>query len=138
MAIYNKFKVEVFKGIDLVNDTIKVALLNNAYSPNVDHNYFSDVSANEITGTGYTTGGKTLTNPSVAQDDTNDKGVFDADDVTWSNSTITARYAVIYKDTGATTTSPLIEYIDFGEDKSSSAENFKITWNVAGIINSEE
>lgn len=137
MAIYNKFKMEALKGsIDLSSDTIKVMLLTSSYTPNIDTDIFiDDVSANEITGTGYTAGGATIANPTVTQDDTDNEGVFNGDDVIWSNSTITARYAVIYKDTGTPGTSPVIAYIDFGGDKSSLNENFVVSWAAEGIIN---
>lgn len=135
MAVYNNYKEQVFNAtIDLVNDTLKVALLTSTYTPNIDtHDNFDDLT-NEVVGTGYTAGGKTVTNPSVTQDNTNDLGKFDADDVTWTSSTITARYAVLYKDSGVASTSPLIAYIDFGADKSSSAGDFTIQWNTSGIL----
>jgi len=59
----------------------------------------------------------------------------DADDTTWSSSTITARYAVIYDASPATNaTRPLIGYVDFGSDQSSSNGNFTITWDATGIV----
>ena len=58
----------------------------------------------------------------------------DAADVTWATSTITARYAIIYKSTGTASTSPLIAYVDFGADVISSAGNFTITWDAAGLL----
>lgn len=136
MAVYNKFKLESLKGsINLSTDTIKVMLLTSAYTPNVDtHLFITSASGSEVVGTGYTAGGKTITSPTVTQDDTNDRGVFDGADVTWSTSTITARYAVYYKDTGTPATSPLIAYVDFGSDKSSLAENFTVAWNAVGIL----
>ena len=137
--IYNKFKMEALKGsIDLSTDTIKVALLDSGYTPNIDTDIFwDDVSANEITCANYTTGGETITTPTVTQDNTDNEGVFGGDDIVWTNAvgTITARYAVMYKDTGVAGTSPLIEYIDFGADKTSENENFSISWSAEGIIN---
>ena len=135
-AIYNIFRAELLNGnIDLVNDTIKVMLLTNAYTPDVDaHTYISDVSANEVSGSGYTAGGATLANKSVTQDNTNDRGVFDADDVSWPNSTITARYAVLYKDTGTPSTSPILAIYDFGSDQTTNNVEFKITWGANGLI----
>lgn len=135
-VIYNSFKKNIMNGsIDLDTDTIKVMLVTSSYTPNQDtHEFKSDVT-NEVTGTGYTAGGATLSNKSVTQDNTDDEGVFDADDVTWSNSTITARGAVLYKSTGNDATSPLICYFDFGENKSSSNGDFSIQWNSEGIIN---
>ena len=131
--------MEALKGsIDLSTDTIKVALLDSGYTPNIDTDIFwDDVSANEITGANYTTGGETITTPTVTQDNTDNEGVFGGDDIVWTNAvgTITARYAVMYKDTGVAGTSPLIEYIDFGADKTSENENFSISWSAEGIIN---
>jgi hypothetical protein len=121
--------------IDLDTDTIKVMLCTSSYTPNIDtHEDRADVT-NEITGTGYTAGGETLANTSVSVDTTDDEGVFDADDVTWSTATITARYAVVYKSTGVSANDLLIAYIDFGSDQSSSASNFTLQWNAEGIVN---
>lgn len=48
------------KQINLNSDTFKVMLLGNSYTPSDAHQYQSDLGANEITGTGYTAGGATL------------------------------------------------------------------------------
>lgn len=137
MAIVNPVKKKLFDGdIDLVNDTIKVMLLTNAHTTNIDtQEFIDDVSANEVSGTGYTAGGATLAGKATTVDNTDDEGVFDANDVTWSNSTITARYAVVYKDTGTPGTSPIIAIIDFGSDQTSSNADFTIQWSSEGILN---
>lgn len=134
--VYNSFKGDIQDGtIDLDTDTIKVALVTSTYTPDIDtHTVFDDIT-NEVSGTGYSAGGETLANVSVTVDNTDDEGVFDADNVTWTNATITARAAVVYKDTGNAATSPLIGYVDFGEDKSSSSSDFVIEWNSEGILN---
>lgn len=138
MAIFNKFKMEALKGsIDLSSDTIKVMLMSSAYTPNISTDLFvSNISAYQITAPGYTAGGKTIANAIVIQDNADNDGVFDGDDVTWPNSSITARYAVVYKDSGIPGTSPLISFIDFGADRSSLNEAFTISWNAEGIIKS--
>ncbi len=135
-VIFNSFKKKIMDGsIDLDTDTIKVALVTASYTPDQDaHDFFNDVT-NEVSGTGYTAGGNALDNKAVTADNTDNEGVFDADDETWGSSTITARGAVIYKDTGNAATSPLICYIDFGSDKSSSNGNFTLQWNAEGILN---
>jgi len=134
--IYNAFKKNIMNGgIDLDTDTIKLALVTATYTPNADtHEDFADVT-NEITGTGYTAGGEALANKAVTQDNTDNEGVFDADDVTWAASTITARAGVLYKDTGTPGTSALICYFDFGSDQSSSSGNFVVQWGSEGILN---
>ena len=135
-VVYNNFKKNIMNGnIDLDNDTIKVALVTSAYTPNIDTDEdFADVT-NEVSGTGYTAGGNTLANTAVTADTTDDEGVFDADDTTWTTSTITARGAVIYKDTGTPGTSWLIGYLDFTTDQASSAGDFTIAFGAEGILN---
>ena len=134
--IYNSFKAKIMDGsIDLDTDTIKVALVTSTYTPDQDvHDFFDDVT-NEVTGTGYTAGGASLASKAVTVDTTDNEGVFDAADVTWATSTITARGAVIYKSTGTASTSALICYLDFTTDKTSSAGDFTIAWNAEGILN---
>jgi hypothetical protein len=135
--LYGQFLSQALnKEIDWDTDTIKVALLTNAYTPNQDtHNYFDDVVANEVTGTGYTAGGATLANKSNSYNSSTNVITLDADDVTWSSSTLTARYAVIYDASPATNaTRPLVGYVDFGSDQSSSNGNFTITWDATGIV----
>lgn len=135
-VIYNNFKKLIMNGgIDLDTDTIKVALVTSSYTPDQDtHDFFDDVT-NEVVGTGYTAGGASLANKAVTADNTDNEGVFDADDVAWTTSTITARGAVIYKSTGTASTSALIAYLDFGSDKISTAGTFTIAWNAEGILN---
>jgi hypothetical protein len=135
--LYGQFISQALnKEIDWDTDTIKVALLTNAYTPDQDaHNYFDDVVANEVTGTGYTSTGISLTNKTNTYSSGTNTIVLDADDVTWSSSTITARYAVVYDATPSTNaTRPLIGYVDFGSDQSSSNGNFTITWDATGIV----
>lgn len=135
--LYGQFLAKSLnKEVDWDSDTIKVALLSSSYTPNQDtHDYYDDVSAYEVTGTGYTTGGSTLASKTITYDGTNNVIVLDAADVTWSSSTITARYAVVYDDSGASaSTKALIGYVDFGSDQSSTNGNFTITWDSTGIV----
>jgi len=120
--------------IDLDTDTIKCALVTASYSPDGDlHDFFNDVT-NEVTGTGYTAGGATLSSVTITVDTTNNRVVFDAADTTWPNSTITARAGVVYEDTGNAATSGLICYVDFGSNITSTAATFTIQWHANGIF----
>lgn len=136
--IYNSYKLKLIDNstkIDLSSDTIKIALVTSSYTPSADnHDFFDDIT-NEVSGTGYSAGGATLASKTATQDNTDDESVFDAADVTWTSSSITARGAVIYKSTGVSSTSPLICYIDFGTDKTSDGGTFQITFNSEGILN---
>lgn len=136
-VIYNSFKRDIQNGaIDLDTDTIKVMLVTSSYTADQDaHTKRSDIT-NEVSGTGYTAGGSALANKVVSADNTDNEGVFDADDLTWTTATITARGAVLYKSRGgASSADELICYIDFGADKISTAGNFTITWDAEGILN---
>lgn len=123
-------------GIDMDTDNINVALFTDAYTANIDtHTFYSDVTASEVAqANGYTTKGQTMASPVVSIDTTNDLAYFDAADNTWATSTITARYAIIFKNSGTNTTSPLIGYVDFGANKTSDNGNFIITWSTAGVL----
>jgi hypothetical protein len=133
--LYGNFIVKALnKEVDWDTDTIKVALTTSSYTPNQDtHDYFNDVT-NEVTGTGYTAGGNTLASKTITYDSGTNVIVLDAADTTWASSTITARYAVVYASTGTASTSPLIGYVDFGSDQSSTNGNFTITWDSTGIV----
>jgi hypothetical protein len=104
--IYAKAKEKMLglgSAIDFDADTIKAALVSNAYTPNsATHEFYSDVSA-AVLDTPETLGSKTTTG-----------GVFDAADVTFTAVAggATASYVVIYKDTGVAGTSPLIACFD--------------------------
>lgn len=129
----NAFKAAFNKEVDWDTDTIKVALCTSAYTPDQDaHQYFSSVT-NEVSGTGYTAGGQTLAGASITYTAGTNVLKLDANDSSWPTSTITARYAVVYKSTGSAATSPLICYVDFGADVVSTAGTFSITWDAAGI-----
>ena len=135
-VFYDSFFRDMQNGsIDLDTDTIKGMLVTATYTPDrATHAKRSDVT-NEVTGTGYTAGGATLAGKTVTADTTNHRGVFDADDLTWTGSTITARGIVLYKARGGVATADeLIAYIDFGANVISTAANFLVTWNAGGIF----
>ena len=115
---------------DTTADRFKVMLVTSSYTPNFGtHDFKSDVT-NEVSGTGYDAGGKSLTSVTLTQ--SGGTITFDAADLTWASSTITARAAVVYDD--SLTNDPLIAYIDFGADKSSSAGDFVLSFNASGIF----
>ena len=120
--------------INWTSDTIKCALATSTYTPDQDaHDFFNDIT-NEITGTGYTAGGVTLTTPTAAVVSASDYVKFDADDASWTSASFTARYAIVYKSTGVSTTSPLLGYVDFGADETVASGTFTITWDATGVL----
>lgn len=115
--------------VDLGGDTLKVMLCTSSYTPNQTTHTSKTHVTNEVTGTGYTAGGATLA--SVTANLSGTTLTLDAADTTWADSTITARYAVVYDDTAAG--KPLICFVDFDEDVTSAAGEFKIAWSASGI-----
>lgn len=134
-VVYNSAKAKLMQGDLDLDLPVNVALVTSTYTVDIDaHDFFDDIT-NEVSGGNYTAGGITLSNTTVIQDNTDDEAAFDGDDVTWSNSTITARAAILYQNTGTASTSPLIAYFDFGSDQSSSSGDFTIQWNAEGLVN---
>ena len=133
--MYGNAPLKAFSGeINWVSNTIKVSLHTSSYTPDQDnHDYFDDIT-NEISGTGYTAGGVTLGSKTITYTPATNITKLDASDAVWSTATLTCRYAVIYRDTGTPGTSPVIGYIDFGEDVGSVAGDFTIQWSSDGIF----
>lgn len=128
--IYDSFMSELAKKThDLDSDTIKCALLKNTHTPDSNDDVWADVSGDENpAGSGYTTGGETLSNVTITESGV--EIIVDADDPLWTSLTATAlRYGVIYNDTPTSPLKPLIYLIDFGSDKAPTSENFTIQFD---------
>lgn len=138
-AIYNNFKEQVMEAafnLATGQDTIKV-ILTNGHTPDIDaHTVLTDVSGDEYgAGSGYTVGGDTLTGQDVTQDNTNDRGVLDATDLTWSSlgalTPATPSHAIMYDDTHASDL--LIAYWVLGTTATNGGD-YTLQWGAAGII----
>jgi hypothetical protein len=129
-GIYERFKANLMnKIVDLEADTIQVALMDNVHAFTATDNVWTDVSANEISGTGYTANGVVLASATVTQDATTK---FDGNDSAWTTATFTAYHAVLWDNTVAT--DDLICSFDFGGAKTVTAGTFTIQWHANGII----
>jgi hypothetical protein len=109
--------------IDILVDTIKVALVKSTYTPTLASNQYYDPAINtHVHGTPQTIGNKTTT-----------AGVFDGDDVTFTAVAggATINYLVIYQDTGTPGTSRLIACIDTatGIPLSTNGGDITIQWD---------
>jgi len=139
MAAPNNFKEELMEAqFDFLNDTLKVALVsdNTAYSFSPDTDSFvGDVldggtTAQEFQGTGYSR--QTLSNVTVTQDDTDDEGVADADDVTFTGlDGDTIQAVLVYKEVGGDETTPGDDPIIavFDDDSAGSLADLPLTTN---------
>ena len=133
---YGKFFLSAFsKQLNIGSDTIKAMLTTSTYTPDQDaHQFKSDVT-NEVTGTGYTAGGVTLTGCAVTYDSATNTIKFDCDDFSWGTSaTFTARNLVIYDATpGSDATRPLILFVTFNADIPVTSSTFSVTVNAGGL-----
>jgi len=109
--------------------TFKLALYTNSAS--FDASTTAYTTSNEITGTGYSAGGGTLTRVDPTTSSTT--AFTDFADLTFSSATITARGALVYNDSA--TGDPSVVVLDFGEDKTSTAGDFTIVFPTADASN---
>lgn len=119
-GIPNNTLTEYFNGgIDLDTDTVKIALYDDSTAFTFDpdtHAFVGDIldggtTAQELQGSqGYTgtSDRQALANASITQDDTNDRAVFDADDVTFQGVVSDAAIQgwIIYQQVGGDDTTP--------------------------------
>lgn len=103
-ALYTLGKQGLLHGsFVLDSDTIKLALVSSSYTPNLATDQFWSTPIGNVIGTPGTIGGISITN-----------GVFNSSSVTFTAVAggSTVKYFVIYKDTGTSSTSPLLVLID--------------------------
>lgn len=115
------FKEELYEGIhDLLTDTIKIAL----YTANADLGASTTVytTDQEVTGTGYTAGGVTVTNVTVESSGTTAYVSFD--NPQWTGVSFTCRGALIYN---ASKANRSIAVLNFGNDKIVANGTFTVT-----------
>ena len=126
-AMCTSFKEDLFNKIqDLEADTIKIALYTSSATLGAATTAYS--ATNEISGTGYTAGGETLTTATVATSGTT--AYVDFDNPEWTTATFTARGALIYNDTTAGDNS--VAVLDFGGDFTVSSGTFRVVFPAAG------
>tara|TARA_R100000234_G_C4959981_1_gene161317 strand:- start:227 stop:646 length:420 start_codon:yes stop_codon:yes gene_type:complete len=105
-------------------DTFKIALFTSDATLDASTTAYS--TTNEVSGTGYTAGGNTLSGASVTVSD--NVAFVDFADTTWASSTITARGALVYNTSNSNAS---IAVLDFGSDKTSSNSTFQVTFPAA-------
>ena len=114
------FNTQLSAPIDFDTDTIRVAMASNAYTPAAGtHDFYDDASANELETA--VLAGLTVT-----------AGVFSANNVTFAEDVggwSTGRHLVLYQDTGAAATSPLIAFATYTIDQSVVSGDVVIRWN---------
>ena len=136
-AMCSSFKQELLQGKHSFESsgghTFKIALFTSSAS--LDATTTDYAVTNEVSGTGYTAGGETLTNNGVSLSSTT--AYVDFADVTWSSATITANGALIYNTTtdGGTGTTDAVAVLAFGGDKTSTNGDFVVQFPTADASN---
>jgi hypothetical protein len=132
-AMCTSFKQALLDGeMDFSSDTAqsyKIALYTSSAS--LDAATTAYTTSNEVSGTGYSAGGNTLTistNPTTS----GTTAFLSFGTTTWTTATITAAGALIYQAGGST---PAVAVLDFGGDKTSTAGDFQITFPTADATN---
>ena len=150
MPVPNDFKEELLNGtfsLGSGGDTLRVMLLDDSSTYTFDpdaHEFVSDITSagTEMSGTGYSR--KTLAGQSTSEYTTDDEGVFDADNVTWSNIDAgTIQAIVVYQQVGGDDTTPgddrVILVLDDGDVSDlplpTNGSDVSIDWNVEGVLN---
>ena len=124
-AICTVFKQDLMSpGGNLAAQTLKCALYTNAASLAANTSVY--ITGNEVSGGNYTTGGNTLANVAITVDGTT--AIFDADNVTFPNATISAQAALLYNNSNA---NAAIAVLDFGGVKTSTNGTFELQFPTA-------
>jgi hypothetical protein len=126
-AICTVFKQDLMSpGGNLAAQTLKCALYTNAATLDATTSVY--ITGNEVSdsGTNYTIGGNTLTNVAISVDGTT--AIFDADNVTFPNATISAQAALLYN---ANNANSAIAILDFGGVKTSTNGTFELQFPTA-------
>ena len=122
------FKTELLKGLHDFSasggHTFKIAL----YADTADLGTGTTVytTTGEVTGTGYTAGGATLT--VIEPSSSAGFAVVDFEDASWATATLSAKGALIYNSTSG---NRAVSVLNFGMVKTVSAQTFRVTFPVA-------
>lgn len=122
-------------GVDFDAATYKLTLHTSTFTPNVDTMTFQSDLTNEVaSGSGYTTGGVTLSGLALTYDATSDQVRWDFTDPAWTfTGAVSWRYGVVWIDTaGASTTDPLMFLLDWGTTNTVSTA-YTLTLDPAGL-----
>ena len=124
-AICNSFKTEILKAehnfTASTGNTFKIALFTSSATLGAGTTAYAATGMNEMSGTGYTAGGKALTSVTPTLDSTT--ACCDFDDISWTSATFTANACLIYN---TNSSNKAVCAVAFGGDKSVSSGTFTI------------
>ena len=132
-AMCTSFKKEILEAVhnfkNTGGSTFNLALYTSSASLGASTTAYT--TSNEISGTGYTAKGASLTRVDPSTSGTT--ALTDFSDLTFSSSSLTARGALIFNDSASG--DPSVCAVDFGADKTSSAGDFTIQFPAADASN---
>jgi hypothetical protein len=102
-------------------DVFKLALFTSSASLDASTTVYT--TSGEVTGTGYTAGGNTLTNVTPVMSGTT--CIIDFADTSWTSSSLTARGALLYNSTEG---NKAVAVFDFGSDRISTSSTFLVSF----------
>jgi hypothetical protein len=116
-TLTTSFKLQLLQAVhNFTTDTFKIAVYTSSATLGPDTTVYT--SSNEVTSTGYTAGGQTLTGVIVSS--ANGVAFVTFNNVTWSNVTFTARGALIYNSSKGNKS---VAVYNFGVDQTAGALN---------------
>ena len=126
----NFYKLLLSGTVDLVNDPVYAMLVSGSYVPSTGHKLHAEVSVHQVTDPlgSYAKGGKLLAGKYAALT-TDGFAIFDANDATWTNSTITASGVVIWTSGASAAAHHLVCFVDLGGNQTSTNATFSVIWN---------
>jgi len=132
-AMCTSFKKELLEAVhnfkNTGGSTFNLALYTSSAS--LDAATTAYTTSNEVSGTGYTAKGASLTRVDPSTSSTT--ALTDFSDLTFSSSSITARGCLIFNDSASG--DPAVCALDFGGDKTSSSGDFTVQFPTADASN---
>ena len=132
-AMCTSFKKELLEAVhnfkNTGGSTFNLALYTSSASLGAGTTAYT--TSNEVSGTGYTAKGASLTRVDPSTSGTT--ALTDFSDLTFSTATVTARGALIFNDSASG--DPSVVVLDFGADKTSTAGDFTVVFPTADASN---
>ena len=139
LTLYGAALEDIVSGdIALAADDFSAILVTASYVPNFStHGTYADVSANEASGTGYTSGGIDIGSFTVTRSGLT-VNIDSSVALTWSASTLTAKWLVLVRRAGSSLVAGdrLLGALNLntnGGSVSTSGGTLDITWSASGI-----
>lgn len=138
--VFNTAKAKLLDGgLDLDTNDIRVALVMSNTTVDTENDGINFVSGfttlDEMNGANYVR--KALTSKAVTKNDTNDRGEFDAADLTWTALGAGTRSivgALVFRHVSADSDSIPVAFLEFDSPVTADGSDFILSFNSGGIV----